>query len=302
MAIARGVCFGVGPGGNGDAKMWDYTDKVLDHFKNPRNVGVIDRPDGIGQVGSLACGDALKLTFKLDAEGRIADAKFQTFGCASAIASSSALTEMVKGMTLEETEQVTNRDIAEFLGGLPDQKMHCSVMGREALEAAIENYRTGGTGRKILEGKVVCNCFGITEEEITRVIRDNGLHTVEEVTNYCKAGGGCGSCIPDIETLIKETHARMEKTKPEHPAPRRRLTIVQRLHLIEETIDNEIRPLLKRDGGDLELIDIVGNKVVVSFRGMCAQCQVAQFTLKDVVEAKLREFVSDDIVVEEDKS
>ena len=183
--------------------MWDYTDKVKEHFRNPRNVGYIKEPDGIGEVGSLACGDALRLMFKLDADGRIVDVKFQTFGCASAIASSSALTEMIKGMTLEEAEKVTNQDIAEYLGGLPEQKMHCSVMGREALEAAIENYRTGETGgQKKLEGKVICNCFGVTEEEIERVIIENHLTTVEEVTNYSKAGGGCGGCQEEIEEII----------------------------------------------------------------------------------------------------
>jgi NifU-like protein len=281
--------------------MWEYTDKVLDHFRNPRNVGVIDKPDGIGEVGSMACGDALKLTFKLDARKRISDVKFQTFGCASAIASSSALTEIIKGKTLEEAEQVTNQDIADYLGGLPEQKMHCSVMGREALEVAIHNYRTGDTSKKILEGKVVCHCFGVTEEEITRVVRDNRLTTVEQVTNFCKAGGACGKCHKDIADIIAKVRGEIRESAPVEVQPPHKLTTLQKIKLIEETLDKEVRPALRKDGGDIELIDVSGNQVIVALRGMCANCQVARFTLKDVVEAKLREFVSPDIMVEEDK-
>lgn len=281
--------------------MWDYTGKVMDHFRNPRNVGVIENPDGVGEVGSLACGDALRLMFKLGPDGRIADVKFQTFGCASAIASSSALTEMIKGMTVEEAGKVTNQDIAEYLGGLPEQKMHCSVMGREALDAAIDNYRSGKTDKKILAGKVVCNCFGVTEDEITRVVRENGLTTVEQVTNYTKAGGGCGKCKPDIEHILEK--ARAERLEAERQAgakaAAKKMTVIEKIRLIEQTIEREIRPLLKRDGGDIELIDVEGNRVKVALRGMCAGCQVAHFTLKDVVEVKLKEFVSSDLTVEE---
>lgn len=277
--------------------MWEYTGKVLEHFRNPRNVGKIDDADGVGQVGSLACGDALKLMLKVDDDDLIVDAKFQTFGCASAIASSSALTEMIRGMSLDEAARVTNQDIADYLGGLPEQKMHCSVMGREALEAAIENYRTGSTGKKELEGNVICKCFGVTEVEMTRAIRENDLRTVEQITNYTKAGGGCGKCLPDIEKLLSGIVA--QQTAPETPA--RRMTIVEKLRLIQETLDREVRPLLQKDGGDLELIDVAGNTVVVSFRGACSRCQVAEFTMKDVVEAKLREFVSSDIEVKEEK-
>jgi len=279
--------------------MWEYTDKVLDHFRNPRNVGVIEKPDGVGEVGSMACGDALKLTFKLDKHKKIADVKFQTFGCASAIASSSALTEIIMGKTLEEAGKVTNQDIADFLGGLPEQKMHCSVMGREALEVAIHNYRTGDTSKKILEGKVVCHCFGVTEEEITRVVRDNRLTSVEQVTNYCKAGGACGKCHNDIADIIAKVRGESPESTQAQPARPKPLTTLQKIKLIEETLEKEVRPALRKDGGDIELIDVAGNKVIVALRGMCANCQVARFTLKDVVEAKLKEFVAPDIIVEE---
>jgi len=282
--------------------MWDYTDKVLDHFRNPRNVGVIEAADGVGQVGSLACGDALKLMFKLDArKERIAEIKFQTFGCASAIASSSALTEMVKGMTLAQAAQVTNKDIADYLGGLPEQKMHCSVLGREALEAAIANYSTGKTDKKILEGKVICTCFGVTEEEIERVTRENKLISVDQVTNYCKAGGGCGNCRKDIEKIVERVRVQREASTASAAKPRR-LTTLQKIQLIQATMDREIRPMLKKDGGDVELIDVLDNRVIISFRGMCAHCQSAEVTMKDVVQAKLREFVGEDLQVEEDKA
>jgi len=179
--------------------MWEYTEKVFEHFKNPRNVGEVENPDGVGDVGSLACGDALHLTFKLDEEGRIKEAMFKTFGCASAIASSSALTEMIKGKTLEEAEKITNQDIADYLGGLPEEKMHCSVMGKEALDAAIAYYR-GEMPREDPED-VVCKCFGISGQEIRDVVKLNGLKTVEQVTHYTKAGGGCSTCHPEIQGL-----------------------------------------------------------------------------------------------------
>jgi len=275
--------------------MWDFTVKVLDHFKNPRNVGKIARPDGVGQVGSLACGDALVFMFKLGADGRITEAKFQTFGCASAIASSSALTEMVIGKTLEEAERITNREIADFLGGLPDQKMHCSVMGREALEAAIHNYRTGETGARQLDDKIICTCFGVPENELLRVIRENNLDSVEEITNFTKAGGGCGMCVPELQRLLDLVRA--ERVAPQ-PAPGQKpMTNLQKMKLIEEVIEREIRPALRRDHGDIELIDIQGNRVTVAFRGQCAGCKSASITLDGFIAAKLRECVSPDIEV-----
>ncbi|MCG6912110.1 MAG: Fe-S cluster assembly protein NifU [Deltaproteobacteria bacterium] len=273
--------------------MWEYTDKVKDHFINPRNVGFIDDFDGIGEVGSLACGDALKLTFKLDDDGKIKDAKFQTFGCASAIASSSALTEMIKGLTLEEAAKVTNEDIAVYLGGLPKEKMHCSVMGRDALEQAIANYRGEKVEEK--EGEIVCECFGITNLEIERAVKENGLTTVEDVTDYVKAGGGCGNCHDRIRDIIEAVRGESitERQKMEN------LTNIQKIRLIEETLNREVKPALKKDGGDIELVDFNDGTVYVKLRGTCSNCASSQLTLKNYVEKKIKDLVSPELVVEE---
>ncbi len=277
--------------------MWDYIEKVKDHFLHPRNVGEMKDPDGVGEVGSLACGDALKFMFKLDKNKKIKEAKFQTFGCGSAIASASVLTEMVVGKTLDEAEKITNRDIAEELGGLPEEKMHCSVMGREALEAAIANNR-GIDIKKELEGEVICKCFGITDKEIERVIKDNQLSSVADVTHYTKAGGGCETCHPKIEEILLSLKGEVKKEPVEaKPPPKRKLTNIQRMKLIEETIEREIRPALQTDGGDIDLVDIEGNKVIVTLRGTCSSCPSSDFTLKGFAQGKLREFVSDEIEV-----
>jgi len=185
--------------------MWEYTDKVRDHYLNPRNTGEVENPDGFGEVGNLSCGDALRLTFKLDGDGKIADIKFKTFGCGSAIASASILTELCAGKTLDEVKNISNKDIADALGGLPREKMHCSVMGQEALQAAITYYETGGQKRlpEVKEGEIVCVCFNVTDVEIVRAVRDNGLTTLEDVTNFTKAGGACGKCHDRIRAMLE---------------------------------------------------------------------------------------------------
>jgi len=273
--------------------MWEYTDKVKEHFMNPRNVGEIEDADGIGEVGSLACGDALKLMFKLNDEKKIEDVKFQTFGCASAIASSSALTEMLKGLTIEEADKITNDDIVEFLGGLPKEKMHCSVMGRDALEKAIAYYR--GESEKEKEGEIVCECFGVTDIEIKRAVTENNLKSIEDVTAYVKAGGGCESCHEKIQEIIDSTLGIFVPEKKKVPE----MTNIQKIRLIEEVLENEIRPMLKKDRGNIKLIDFIGNDVIVEMRGACANCGTSRFTIKHFVEDKLREHVSPDLNVKE---
>ncbi len=281
--------------------MWNYTDKVMDHFKNPRNVGWIEDADAVGEVGNIVCGDALRLALKIDKTSeKITDAKFQTFGCGSAIASSSALTEMIKGKTIGEASKITNQDIVSYLGGLPAEKMHCSVMGREALEAAINNYRGRTPEKESVPGdKVVCKCFGVTDGKILRAVKENKLTAAGQVTNYTKAGGGCGKCIPDIEKLLAgfwAKHKVVPQSPPQKPA---KMTIIQKIHAIEDVISKEIAPQLQLDGGSIEMVDIEGNVVKVKLMGMCKGCPGSPFTLKSLVEKRLREIIDDSLRVEE---
>jgi NifU-like protein len=282
--------------------VWDYTDKVKEHFLNPRNVGDIPDADAVGEVGSLACGDALKLFLKLDdAKEKIVNATFQTFGCGSAIASSSALTEMIKGKTLDEALSVTNQEIADYLGGLPEEKMHCSVMGQEALELAIVTYRGGPAPTHshdhdhAQEGVVICKCFGLTDGFLRKVIQQNRLHTAEQVTHFTKAGGACGGCIPQINDIIAQV---LGEQPPVPPKKQEKLTNLRKMQLIQEVLENEVRPQLWADGGDLELVDIAGSTVQIAFRKACAGCHSSGHTAR-FVEQKLRDMVSSDIVVEE---
>ncbi|MGL1932888.1 MAG: Fe-S cluster assembly protein NifU [Desulfotalea sp.] len=277
--------------------MWEYTDKVQQHFLQPQNVGEIKQASGTGDVGSLACGDALKLTIAVDDNDIITDARFKTFGCASAIASSSVLTEMVKGMSIDEAAKVTNEDIAGKLGGLPKEKMHCSVMGREALEAAIADYR--GMILPMAEGEVICECFGVTDIDIIRAVQESGLRTIEEVTNFTKAGGGCGKCEEKIQNLLDKTIQESSGVSLETVKPKR-MTTLQKIKKIEVVLEKEVRPGLKKDGGDIELIDVDGDYVIVSLRGACKSCTKSQTTIKEFVEKKLRELVLDSLIVEEE--
>ena len=292
--------------------MWKYTPEVMDHFLNPRNVGEIEDADAVAEVGNITCGDALKIYLKLDRNGKIAEAKFKTFGCASAIASSSALTELVKGKTLEEAAKITNKDIVALLGELPEEKMHCSVMGMEALQAAISDYKKkhGERYDRIEsdddhEGRIVCKCFGVTDTKIRKVALENNLHTVAQITDYTKAGGACGRCLDEIQEILDGIWREKSGVQSAFGAPVSKddefakLTVVQKVIRINEVIDKEIRPSLERDGGSIELSDIDGNRVKVRLKGRCAACHNAGLTLKKLVESKLREFVSGNLTVEE---
>ena len=290
--------------------MWDYTDKVKDHFLHPRNARVIEDANGVGDVGSIICGDALRLMLKIDpATDTITDAAFQTYGCGSAIASSSALTEMLKGKTLKEAEKITNQDIVDYLGGLPPEKMHCSVMGREALDAAIANYHGQSYENSHDDGELVCHCFGVGINKIKKAVWENHLTTVEEVTNYTKAGGGCGSCRMRIEEIIDEVWVDLEKCgvpRPGYvPTPIPSITIATasatatavKAAIDEKTrtspIYNEVNEILEEiskgleeDGSKVELDTISGTDVVVKLSGAAAKGMMRDMTL-DYIAKKL---------------
>ena len=274
--------------------MWEYSDKVREHFFNPKNAGPLEEANGIGDVGSIKCGDALRLMLKVDPETDIIqEAHFQTFGCGSAIASSSALTEIVKGMTLDKALEVSNQDIADFLDGLPPEKMHCSVMGREALHAAIANYRGEVWSDDHEEGALICKCFAIDAVMIEDVVKANNLNTVEEVTFYTKAGGGCAACHEGIEEILAKVKGERPGSgetspppvcpaSPETPKPKpSKLTMVQRIKIIEEVLES-VRPMLQRDHGDVELVEVQGKKIYVSLKGACSGCMMEAATLGGV--------------------
>lgn len=275
--------------------MWDYSDKVKEHFFQPRNAGPLADANAVGDVGSISCGDALRLMLKVDPETEvIQEAHFQTFGCGSAIASSSALTEIVKGMKLDDALKVSNQDIADYLDGLPPEKMHCSVMGREALQAAIANYRGEEWSDDHEEGALICKCFAIDAVLIEDTVRANNLSTMEDVINYTKAGGGCASCHEGIEEILAKVLAERGETFKAVPvkiakdAPKPgKLTNLERIRRIEAVLES-VRPQLQRDHGDIELVDVEGKTVYVSMTGACAGCQMEALTLQGI-QAKLME-------------
>ena len=287
--------------------MWDYSEKVKDHFFHPRNAKVVEDANAIGDVGSISCGDALRLMLKINPETNvIEDAGFQTFGCGSAIASSSALTEMIIGKNIDDALKVTNQDVADYLDGLPPQKMHCSVMGREALEAAIANYKGEDYVHDNEESPLICKCFGIDESKIVRAIKENNLKTVEYVTNYTKAGGACGSCIEKIEEIIKKTLDEMagdayyknqkdaccehdhehdedgeitvevKSESGEYTGP-----VNEEVPFYQAVVDiiERMKPALAQDGGDVVLKRVTADRVEVELSGACTGCMMTDMTL-----------------------
>jgi NifU-like protein len=317
---------------------WEYSEKTKQlfmdavHGKPGTHLGEIEDPDGVGEHGSIACGDAIRFTFRVKrhptdpTQDIITDARYLTFGCTSAIAASEALCALIeKGeLTPITALKIKNADIVEYLEGLPKQKIHCSVMGAEALEAAVFNWaQKRGVDLKTLgvelsaddknEGRIVCKCFSLTEPYIRQKIKELNLRTIPEITNAIKAGGACMSChhVPGgLQDLLNETWGDKKDALPILNQPAflpaslpmaskigTPLSTYQYSKKIEKTIEEYVRPLLQRDDGDVELVDIKDNLVYCSLSGACKGCTSANQTLQMLVEQTLKDQVDERIRV-----
>lgn len=321
---------------------WEYSEKTKQlfmdavHGKPGTHLGEIEDPDGFGEHGSIACGDALRFTFRVKrhptdpTKDIITEARYLTFGCTSAIAASEALCALIEqgSHTPIEALKITNKDIVAYLEGLPRQKIHCSVMGAEALEAAVFNWaQKRGVDLQSLgvdlhaderaEGRMVCKCFSLSEPYIRRKIKELNLHTIAEITNAIKAGGACMSChhVPGgLQDLLDETWGAADnklKVLPQLPvlgtapaaptAPIKQegpvLSSYQFDKKVEKAIDEYVRPMLKNDGGDVEIVDIKDMLVYCRLTGACQGCAGAAQTLRMLVEQTLKEMVDERIRV-----
>jgi NifU-like protein len=306
---------------------WNYSDKVLKLFMDAvkgetgTHMGELENPDGFGEHGSIVCGDTLRFTFRVERHPTdptrdiITQARYLTFGCTSAIAASEALCTLLEdqGKTPIEALQVSNQDLIDFLDGLPEQKIHCSVMGAEALQKAVADWASKrGVDLAELspelahgdedEGRIVCNCFSVTEPYLRRKIKELGLQNIAEITNALKAGGGCTVChhTPGgLQDLLDEIWGMKPAGQVEvatshageQPSPYR---LGQQ---IETAIEAVVRPLLQDEGGDIELVDIKGDKIYCRLTGAASQSDAADQTFKLLVEQQLKEQVDDRLQV-----
>ncbi len=308
---------------------WEYSEKTKRIFmdavqgKPGTHLGEIENADGEGQHGSIVCGDALKFTFRVTRNENplkdvIVEAKYLTFGCTSAIAASEALCSMIEGhgLTPIEALKIRNEDIVRFLEGLPQQKIHCSVMGAEALEAAVADWakkrgvdlgaqgvKFSGVAAEEDEGRIVCKCFSITEPYLRRKIKELNLRTIEDIISALKAGGMCGACryapggLQDILNETWGTGQPAPTTVASEPVAEAGPSPFLLYRKIEKVIQDTVRPVLKGDGGDIELVDIKEWKVYCSLKGACAGCMGASRTLQLIVERTLKDQVDERIRV-----
>ena len=317
--------------------IWEeYSQKVQDLMNNPQHMGEITEEDAkarggklvVADFGAESCGDAVRLYWLVDETNDvIMDAKFKSFGCGTAIASSDTMAGLCIGKTVDQAIKITNLDVERAMRDNPDtpavppQKMHCSVMAYDVIKAAAASYK-GVDAASFEDEIIVCECARVSLGTIKEVIKLNDLKTVEQITNYTKAGAFCKSCIKPggheekeyyLVDILRDTRAEMEQEKlkaladakiagTDNEVPFNELTMIQKFKKVESVIDENIRPMLVMDGGNLEIIDIKETDdgmtdVYIRYMGACAGCASSSTGTLFAIEGVLREKCSETIRV-----
>ncbi|EAI3371899.1 iron-sulfur cluster assembly scaffold protein NifU [Campylobacter coli] len=310
--------------------IWDeYSQKVQDRMNNPQHMGEFSEKDAkarnakliVADFGAESCGDAVRLFWLVDEKtDKIIDAKFKSFGCGTAIASSDTMVDLCIGKTVDEAVKITNLDV-EFAmrdnpetPAVPPQKMHCSVMAYDVIKQAAAHYK-GISPEDFEDQIIVCECARVSLGTIKEVIKLNDLHTVEEITQYTKAGAFCKSCIKPgghekrdyyLVDILAETRAEIDREKLKNTMKSDvafdEMTVVGQLKAVESVLDAEIRPMLHNDGGDLEVIDIqkaegAAIDVYIRYLGACSGCSSGSGATLYAIETILQEELSPNIRV-----
>ncbi|MFK0347497.1 iron-sulfur cluster assembly scaffold protein [Campylobacter coli] len=310
--------------------IWDeYSQKVQDRMNNPQHMGEFSEEDAkarnakliVADFGAESCGDAVRLFWLVDEKtDKIIDAKFKSFGCGTAIASSDTMVDLCIGKTVDEAVKITNLDV-EFAmrdnpetPAVPPQKMHCSVMAYDVIKQAAAHYK-GISPEDFEDQIIVCECARVSLGTIKEVIKLNDLHTVEEITQYTKAGAFCKSCIKPgghekrdyyLVDILAETRAEIDREKLKNTMKSDvafdEMTVVGQLKAVESVLDAEIRPMLHNDGGDLEVINIqkaegAAIDVYIRYLGACSGCSSGSGATLYAIETILQEELSPNIRV-----
>lgn len=310
--------------------IWDeYSQKVQDRMNNPQHMGEFSEEDAkacnakliVADFGAESCGDAVRLFWLVDEKtDKIIDAKFKSFGCGTAIASSDTMVDLCIGKTVDEAVKITNLDV-EFAmrdnpetPAVPPQKMHCSVMAYDVIKQAAAHYK-GISPEDFEDQIIVCECARVSLGTIKEVIKLNDLHSVEEITQYTKAGAFCKSCIKPgghekrdyyLVDILTETRAEIDREKLKNTMKSDvafdEMTVVGQLKAVESVLDAEIRPMLHNDGGDLEVIDIqkaegAAIDVYIRYLGACSGCSSGSGATLYAIETILQEELSPNIRV-----
>jgi NifU-like protein len=300
--------------------LWEsYSRKVNDRMLNPRHLGEITDAEArrlgarlvVADWGAEVCGDAIRAYWAVEEKsGRILDARFKTFGCGTAIASSDMMCEMVIGKTVDDAMRITNIDVERALrddadtAAIPPQKMHCSVMAYDVIRKAAAEYK-GVDMDSLEEEEIVCQCARVSLRTVKEVIRINDLKTVEEITHYTKAGGFCKSCVRPgghesrkhyLVDILRDVRAEMERERAQTaaavPPKFSALGLIQKHRAVEKVLDEKVRPNLLKDGGNVEVVDMKETdgvtQVIISYLGACKGCPSATMGTLSYIEDFLK--------------